>query len=177
MIEKNNTKIDGVFVFKPEIFKDERGSFLETYNSKKYNKFLKNINFLQDNLSFSSKNVLRGLHIQKNFPQGKLVRVVHGEVFDVILDLRKNSKTFGKWESFIINDSKMEQIWIPSGIAHGFQVLSDTAIFEYKCDEYYMPEDEQTILWKDEDLKINWPLKNPIVSDKDNAGIFFKDFK
>ena len=100
-----------------------------------------------------------------------------GVYANIILDLRKNSKTFGKWESFIINDSKMEQIWIPSGIAHGFQVLSDTAIFEYKCDEYYMPEDEHTILWKDEDLKINWPLNNPIVSDKDNAGIFFKDFK
>ncbi len=177
MIEKNNTKIDGVFIFKPKIFEDERGLFLETYNSEKYNKFLQNINFVQDNLSFSSKNVVRGLHIQKNFPQGKLVRVVHGEVFDVILDLRKNSKTFGKWESFIINNIKMEQIWIPPGIAHGFQVLSDTAIFEYKCTEYYKPEDEQTILWSDEDLNIKWPINKPLVSDKDNAGIFFKDFK
>ena len=177
MIEKNNTKIDGVFIFKPKIFEDERGLFLETYNSEKYNKFLQNINFVQDNLSFSSKNVIRGLHIQKNFPQGKLVKVVHGEVFDVILDLRKNSKTFGKWESFIINNIKMEQIWIPPGIAHGFQVLSDTAIFEYKCTEYYKPEDEQTILWSDEDLNIKWPINKPLVSDKDNAGIFFKDFK
>ena len=177
MLEKVLTQIDGVLKIKPKIFKDERGSFLETYNSKKYNKFFKKTNFVQDNLSFSSKNVLRGLHIQKKFPQGKLVRVVQGEVFDVVLDLRKNSNTYGKWESFIINNIKMEQIWIPPGLAHGFQVLSDTAIFEYKCDEYYMPEDEQTILWKDEDLKINWPLKNPIVSDKDNAGIPIKDYK
>ena len=126
---------------------------------------------MQDNFSKSSKGVLRGLHFQKTNPQGKLIRVSKGEVFDVALDLRKESKTFGKWISVILSCSNHKQIWIPPGFAHGFQVISEYAHFEYKCTEFYDPKDEGCIFWNDKTLNIPWPIPNPVVSEKDSAGI------
>ena len=123
--------------------------------------------FVQDNYSRSSKSVLRGLHFQKKKPQGKLVRVVRGEVYDVAIDIRPDSQTFGEWEAVILSDENKKQFWIPPGFAHGFLVLSDIADFEYKCTDYYDPSDEGSILWNDPDLNISWPIENPILSKKD----------
>lgn len=163
-------------VIEPDIFDDDRGSFHETYNLKKYSKiFGHDINFVQDNHSFSKHNVLRGLHYQKKYPQGKFVRVIRGEVFDVAVDLRKNSTTFGKYYSIVLSEANKKQFWIPPGFAHGFCVLSKFASFEYKCSEYYFPDDEETIIWNDSFLDINWPIENPIISKKDAIGKSFAE--
>jgi len=171
----SNTNIDGVLLIEPDIYRDNRGFFLETFNQKKYADIPFKFNFSQENLSFSKKGVIRGLHYQNKIPQGKLIRVVKGEVYDVIVDIRPNSKTFGKWESFIINDVMMNQLWIPPGFAHGFQSLSEDTLFEYNCTDYYQPNDEKTIKWNDNDLNILWPIINPIVSLKDAEGINFSE--
>lgn len=165
-------------IIQPKVFKDKRGFFLESFQAKRY-KNLAGINmaFVQDNHSRSSKNVLRGLHFQKTKPQGKLVRVVSGAVFDVAVDIRKNSKTFGQWESFILSEENKKQLWIPPGFAHGFVVLSKTADFEYKCTDYYDPLDEGSILWNDPDLNIAWPIDNPYLSKKDANASLLADIK
>ena len=128
------------------------------------------LNFVQDNHSQSQKNVLRGLHFQKENPQGKLVRVVRGEVFDVAVDIRKDSSTYGKWVGVILSEDNKSQLWIPPGLAHGFLVMSDIADFEYKCTNYYDPNSERCLLWNDPTVNINWPISTPILSEKDKLG-------
>lgn len=162
------TSLLDCIIIEPKVFGDDRGFFLETFHSNRYKKLAEiNLPFVQDNHSRSSKGVLRGLHFQKTKPQGKLVRVVKGKVFDVAVDIRKESPTYGKWESIILSEENKKQFWVPPGFAHGFMVLSDIADFEYKCTDYYDPLDEGSILWSDADLDINWPLSNPILSEKD----------
>ena len=161
------TKLDGVLVIKPETFEDTRGFFLESFNKDRYREAGINFDFVQDNHSHSTRGVLRGLHYQKTKPQGKLVRVVRGEVFDVAVDIRNGSKTFGQWEAIMLSEDNKTQFWVPPGFAHGFVVLSETADFEYKCTDYYDPSDEGSIIWNDPELGIKWPTKNPILSSKD----------
>jgi dTDP-4-dehydrorhamnose 3,5-epimerase len=162
------TSIRGCVIIEPTVFGDERGFFLETFHAARYAESAGiNLPFVQDNHSRSSKGVLRGLHFQKTKPQGKLVRVVRGEVYDVAVDIRANSKTFGKWEAVILSEHNKLQFWVPPGFAHGFVVLSDIADFEYKCTDFYDSTDEGSILWSDPDLGIQWPVQNPIVSAKD----------
>lgn len=177
-MELQKTNLDGCFLIKKAIFNDHRGFFTETYNKKDFDEVLvSDINFVQDNLSMSLKGVVRGLHYQINNPQGKLVRVVKGSVFDVAVDLRKNSNTFGKWYGTELNDKNMHQLWIPEGFAHGFMVLSEMAYFEYKCTSFYTPGDEGVIHWKDPDLAIEWPsLKEIVISEKDDSAESFKSF-
>lgn len=162
------TNLIDCVIIEPKVFGDERGFFLETFHSDRYKRVAEiDFPFVQDNHSRSTRGVLRGLHFQKKKPQGKLVRVVKGEVFDVAVDVRKNSPTFGKWEGVILSEENKKQFWVPPGFAHGFLVLSDIADFEYKCTDFYDPSDEGSILWCDPDLNINWPVKNPILSEKD----------
>ena len=164
------TTLDGLVVLNPTIFKDNRGYFMESYNKKKINNLLGNINFVQDNESESSRGVLRGLHFQKPpYAQAKLVRCLKGNVLDVALDLRKDSKTYGCFETTLLSEENKNQLFIPKGFAHGFVVLSETAIFTYKVDNYYNSDSESGILWNDPDLKIDWKInKNEIiVSQKD----------
>jgi dTDP-4-dehydrorhamnose 3,5-epimerase len=162
------TNLDGCVIIEPEVFGDERGFFLETFQAERYAS-LAGINtpFVQDNHSRSSKGVLRGMHFQKEKPQGKLVRVVSGEVYDVAVDLRKGSCTFGQFASVILSAENKLQFWVPPGFAHGFVVLSDIADFEYKCTDYYDPSDEGSVLWNDSDIQIPWPIDNPSLSEKD----------
>tara|TARA_A100001015_G_C15022454_1_gene728695 strand:+ start:1468 stop:2004 length:537 start_codon:yes stop_codon:yes gene_type:complete len=170
------TKINDCVLIEPQVYEDKRGFFLETFSEKKYSKILgTSFKFLQDNHSRSQKNVLRGLHFQKNDPQGKLVRVVTGKVFDVAVDIRKNSQTFGEYVSVILSQEQKNQFWIPPGFAHGFVVLSEFADFEYKCTKYYDPDDESSIIWNDPDINIHWPIKNPLISEKDLNAPYLKD--
>ena len=162
------TKLKDCVIIEPTVFGDERGFFLETFQTERYAAQARiTLPFVQDNHSRSSKDVLRGLHFQKTKPQGKLVRVVNGEVYDVAVDIRPDSLTFGRWEAVILSGINKRQFWIPPGFAHGFLVLSDTADFEYKCTDYYDPSDEGSVLWNDPDLDIPWPVEQPIMSDKD----------
>lgn len=170
-----STNIPGVLQIEPKVFGDSRGFFIETYSEKYYKENGILDTFVQDNHSRSGKFVLRGLHYQLNNPQGKLVRVVRGAVFDVALDIRLGSATFGKAAWTILSDENKFQFYIPPGFAHGFCVLSDFVDFEYKCSDYYYPEDEGTILWNDPELKIPWPIENPIISDKDKNAYFLRD--
>ncbi len=162
--------IDGLKILSPEIFSDSRGSFLEIFNQSKLNDAGINESFVQDNISISAKNVLRGIHFQKKNPQGKLVTVLEGEVYDVAVDLRKESPTFGKWESVILNGIDKQQFWIPPGFGHGFQVISEKAIFHYKCTNFYDKLSEKTLIWNDTALNIPWPCKQPELSQKDMHG-------
>jgi len=162
------TKLDGCVIIEPKVFGDERGFFLETFQAERYiSEAGITLPFVQDNHSRSSKSVLRGLHFQKTKPQGKLVRVVRGQVYDVAVDIRKGSLTYGQWEGLILSEENKTQLWVPPGFAHGFVVLSDTADFEYKCTDYYDPSDEGSILWNDPDLDISWPVESPVLSNKD----------
>ncbi|MGF1541830.1 MAG: dTDP-4-dehydrorhamnose 3,5-epimerase [Pleurocapsa sp.] len=163
------TKLSDVLIIEPRVFGDDRGFFLESFNQKTFQEITGVVTgFVQDNHSRSVKNVLRGLHYQIKQPQGKLVRVVIGEVFDVAVDIRKNSPTFGQWTGCILSAENKRQMWIPEGFAHGFSVLSDTADFLYKTTDYYAPEYERAILWNDPAIGINWQLSDqPIVSAKD----------
>ena len=164
------TKLDGLVVLKPTVFKDNRGYFMESYNQQNINKLLGNVNFVQDNESESSLGVLRGLHFQKPpYTQAKLVRCLKGSVLDVVLDLRKHSKTYGIFETISLTEENKKQLFIPKGFAHGFIVLSKSAIFSYKVDNYYNPDSESGVLWSDLDLNIDWKInKNEIiVSEKD----------
>lgn len=161
--------ISGLFEIKPKIFKDNRGYFLETWSQRDYENAGINLPFVQDNQSSSEKGVLRGLHFQKKHPQGKLVRAIKGKIFDVAVDIRSNSSTFGKWHSVILSDDMQNQFYIPPGFAHGFLVLSETAVFSYKCTDFYFPDDEGGINWNDPSVNIEWPdiEKEYILSDKD----------
>ena len=166
----SHSKLKGCVIIEPRVFGDERGFFLETFQVVRYEQEAGiDLPFVQDNHSRSARDVLRGLHFQKTKPQGKLVRVVRGEVYDVAVDIRKGSATFGEWESVILSEDNKKQFWVPPGFAHGFVVLSDTADFEYKCTDYYDPSDEGCILWSDPDLDIPWPIASPILSTKDKS--------
>ena len=168
LFEKTN--IDGVFVITPNFIGDSRGYFVERYRKEIFDKEVGVIEFIQDNQSLSSKGVLRGLHLQLEYPQGKLVRVIKGKVFDVGVDLRADSATYGKWHGEILSDENKKQLYIPPKFAHGFLVLSDEAEFVYKCTEFYHGEDESGIIWNDSDIAIDWPvdeIDEIILSDKD----------
>lgn len=166
-----STGIEDLYIIEPIAFVDERGYFMETFNHRDFSEFGLDLNFVQDNQSRSVKGVLRGLHFQKKYPQGKLVRVISGEVFDVAVDLRQDSRTFGKWEGVFLSGQNRRQLYIPPGFAHGFLVVSDAAEFVYKCTGYYHPEDECGILWNDSAIGIEWPLKGtlPSLSVKDTG--------
>jgi dTDP-4-dehydrorhamnose 3,5-epimerase len=161
------TPLDGLILIEPRIFGDNRGFFLETHNQRRYRQCGIDCSFVQDNLSFSVKGTLRGLHFQNANPQAKLVQALTGEIFDVAVDIRPHSTTFGKWFGIRLSEQNKYQLFIPQGFAHGFCVLSDKALFSYKCSAYYDPQDEGGILWSDQTLAIDWPLKNPILSEKD----------
>ena len=174
------TDIKDLYIIEPKIFNDERGYFLETYNKKDFDKFGINTNFVQDNESKSKKGVLRGMHFQTKFSQAKLVRVTQGEVFDVAVDMRKNSLTYGKWKGVLLSEKNKRQFYIPEGFAHGFLVLSDIAIFNYKCSNYYAPEYDCGFIWNDKDINIKWPvndLNNIILSEKDKNHKTFKEIE
>ena len=163
-------EIEGLYVIEPTVFKDERGYFVETYNQNDMKEAGLDMVFVQDNQSMSVRGVLRGLHFQKQYPQGKLVRVVRGKVFDVAVDLRSDSKTYGKWFGVELSAENMKQFYIPEGFAHGFLVLSDVAEFCYKCTDFYHPGDEGGLLWNDEEIGVQWPLEEGvhlIISEKD----------
>jgi len=177
-MEVKKTKINGVFLIKPQIFKDKRGYFFESFNSKEFhNATGLGVQFVQDNQSLSSKNVLRGLHFQHPpFAQAKLVSVIKGGVLDVVVDIRKDSETYGEHIVAYLNEDNHHQLYIPEGMAHGFLTLSDETIFCYKCSNYYNKEAEGSILWNDELLNINWGSSNPIVSHKDHQAKNFSSF-
>ena len=166
------TKIPGPKIIKSKIFKDKRGYLRETFR----NRLLKNLDFPFDVMSFSKKNVLRGLHIQIKNNQAKIITVTHGKIFDVAVDLRKKSKTFGKYFSVIISDKSDFSFYIPKGFAHGFLCLSKRCTVNYKCSDYRNPKSEKTIKWNDKSLNIKWPIKNPILSNKDKNGLNLEDF-
>ncbi|MCY0770062.1 dTDP-4-dehydrorhamnose 3,5-epimerase [Enterobacter cloacae complex sp. 2022EL-00787] len=162
----------------PVTFGDERGFFMETWQQKKFCELVCERNFVQDNHSKSARNILRGLHYQTQNPQGKLVRVVSGEVFDVAVDMRKSSATFGRWTGIMLSAENKRQLWIPEGFAHGFYVLSESAEFVYKCTDYYNPLSEHSLLWNDDSVGIKWPLIDgelPLLSSKDSLGKTFAD--
>lgn len=169
------TELKDCYLVEPRVFNDNRGFFFESYNKLNFKKNKLINNFVQDNFSQSKKNVLRGLHFQKKKPQAKFFYVTFGKVLDVVLDLRKSSKTYLKHQKFILSDKNKKQIYIPPGFAHGFLVLSDRAFCNYKCDNYYDPSDDGSIIWNDKDLNIKWGIKNPILSDKDKKGLRIQD--
>ena len=164
------TKLPGVLIVEPDVHRDQRGWFLETYHVQKYQEGGIPLSFVQDNCSSSTRGTLRGLHAQLKHPQGKLVRVIRGEIFDVAVDIRRGSPNFGSWVGVSLHAEDFKQIYIPPGYAHGFCVLSDLAEIEYKCTDVYAPGDEVTILWNDRSIGIQWPLESPLLSPKDAAG-------
>ena len=168
--------IPGLLVFEPTVFGDERGYFLESWNEDSYLKKGLGATFVQDNISRSSRGVLRGLHYQNPNGQGKLVQVLDGEVFDVAVDIRQGSPTFGRWHGIKLSAKNHRQFYIPAGFAHGFCVMSDSALFHYKCTEFYQPKMEYSLLWNDQDINIDWPIEKPLVSDKDQRGRRLIDF-
>lgn len=175
-----DTEIEGIFLVEPAIFPDNRGYFMETYNEADFKDAGHDLTFVQDNQSKSTKGVLRGLHFQIKYPQGKLVRVIKGEVFDVGVDLREGSKTYGKWFGAVLSDENRKQLFIPKGFAHGFLVLSDEAEFVYKCTEFYHGEDEGGIKWNDESIGIDWPIDGIdkiILSEKDEKWLSLEETK
>jgi dTDP-4-dehydrorhamnose 3,5-epimerase len=175
-IKKIPTSLPEVFVLEPRVFRDERGYFLESYNQKGLAEAGIVETFVQDNHSCSFRNVLRGLHYQVKHPQGKLVRVAEGEILDVAVDMRRSSRTFGRWEAVRLSGENQHMLWIPAGFAHGFRVLSEKAHVLYKATDFYAPEYERTLTWNDSQLKINWELNGePIVSAKDQRGAAFAD--
>tara|TARA_B100000614_G_scaffold261658_1_gene291909 strand:- start:832 stop:1359 length:528 start_codon:yes stop_codon:yes gene_type:complete len=168
--------ISSVIMMTPKVFGDNRGFFMETFRQDDFEVNVGEYKFVQDNHSKSSKNILRGLHYQIKQPQGKLVRVIHGKVFDVAVDLRKSSPTFGQWVGKTLSSENKEMFWVPPGFAHGFCVLSDTAEFVYKCTDYYAPEHERCIIWNDPQIGIDWPLDGePVLSDKDRSGMLLAE--
>ena len=178
IMEIIKTSIDGLLIIKPDVFKDDRGYFYESYNKERFAKAGLTMDFVQDNESKSAKGVLRGLHFQKPpYAQGKLVRVTKGAVMDVAVDLRKDSPTYGKWESVVLTEENKLQFWIPEGFAHGFVTLEDDTIFAYKCTNVYNQESEGSILWNDPDINIEWNIENPILSEKDKVSRLFKIFE
>jgi len=170
-----DTKLPEIIVIEPSVFNDERGYFLETYQSIRYKEYGIESIFVQDNLSFSRRGVLRGLHYQHPHDQAKLVQVINGEIIDVAVDIRKDSKSFGQWTSVVLSEKNKRQIYIPAGFAHGFCVLSESAYVLYKCSDYYSPESEGGIIWSDPDLSIEWGIDEPILSEKDTSYPRLKD--
>lgn len=174
-----DTKISDVKIIEPTVFGDERGFFMETWQQNKFEELVtgKPTKFVQDNHSKSKKGILRGLHIQTKNTQGKLVRVISGEVYDVAVDVRKNSSTFGKWVGVYLSSDNKRQLWVPEGFAHGFYVTSNEAEFVYKCTDYYNPSSEISIIWDDDKLGVEWPVEGtPHLSNKDKVGITFETF-
>lgn len=162
-------KISGVVLIQPRVFPDDRGYFTETYHARKYSEAGLHRAFVQDNMSFSRQRVLRGLHYQRSCPQGKLVYAAQGEILDVAVDIRRGSPTFGQWEAHVLSEKNHHQLYVPEGCAHGFLVLSDTAAVMYKCTELYDPSDDRGLRWNDPDIAIDWPINNPVLSEKDAA--------
>ncbi len=171
------TDLKDLLLIEPTVYEDDRGFFFESYNQRVYAEHGVTADFVQDNHSRSVRNTLRGLHYQINPGQGKLVRVVVGEVFDVAVDIRFSSPTFGKWSGYYLSADNKRQMYIPIGFAHGFCVVSDVAEFEYKCTDFYSPQDERGIAWNDPDIGIDWPIKEPILSEKDKNSTFFRDIE
>ena len=177
IMEIRNTDLPGVLILEPKVFGDERGFFFESYNAGRFEELTGiRANFVQDNHTRSGKNVLRGLHYQIRKPQGKLMRVIAGEVLDVAVDIRRSSSTFGRWASVVLSGANRRQVWVPEGYAHGFVVLSDAAEFIYKVTDYWAPEHERCIRWDDPQLAINWSLQcEPVLSAKDAKGTTFSE--
>ena len=176
MINVTPLVISDVIVIEPNVYEDSRGFFFESFNHAKFEEAIgRKVSFVQDNHSKSSKGVLRGLHYQIQQPQGKLVRVIHGEIFDVAVDIRKASSTFGKWVGITLSAENKKQLWIPEGFAHGFLTLSETAEVLYKTTDYYAPTFERSIYWNDSDINISWPLQNLLLSKKDHDGSMLKN--
>ena len=171
------TKLPGVTIIEPKVFGDERGFFMETWQKPRYAEAGITEDFVQDNLSYSQKGVLRGLHLQNPKSQGKLVSVLGGEVFDVAVDVRPGSATFGEWVGVLLSSENRRQLYVPPGFAHGFCVTSDNALFTYKCTETYHPEHEIAIKWDDQDIGVKWPIENPSLSTKDQNGIALKELQ
>lgn len=169
------THLSGVVLIEPDVYADARGFFMETWHQKRYFEAGIKANFVQDNLSLSRRGILRGLHYQWPKPQGKLIQVLYGAVFDVAVDIRFGSPTFGQWVGYELSAANHRQLYIPEGFAHGFCVLSDEALFAYKCTDFYHPETEYSLRWDDPDLGIPWPVTEPLLSDKDRNGYFLKD--
>ena len=170
-------RLAGVKIIEPQVFQDNRGFFLESYNRSNYSKYGIDQDFVQDNHSKSVKNTLRGLHYQINPGQDKIVRVIVGEVFDVVVDIRRNSPTYGQWDGFVLSAENKLMIYVPKGFAHGFCVLSDTAEFVYKCSEYWSPKDERGIIWNDPDINVQWPVADPVLSAKDLKNLPLKELE
>jgi dTDP-4-dehydrorhamnose 3,5-epimerase len=169
------TPLAGVLLIEPEVFGDARGFFQETWNQRRYAEAGLDRNFVQDNLSYSRQGILRGLHFQNPSPQGKLVQVLQGEVYDVAVDIRVGSPTFGQWYGVFLSAENHRQLFVPEGFAHGFCVTSEMALFSYKCTDFYNPSAEFSILWNDPDIGIEWPIENPQLSGKDQNGKALKD--
>jgi len=160
-------ELAGLLIIEPKVFGDARGYFMETWNRQRYRETGLDMDFVQDNVSLSRRGILRGLHFQNPAAQGKLVAVLQGEVFDVAVDIRRSSPTFGSWHGLVLSEENKRQFFVPPGFAHGFAVLSDVALFAYQCTDYYAQADEVTIAWNDPDLGIHWPVKDPQLSPKD----------
>ena len=176
-MEITSCQIPDLLIIKPKVFEDDRGYFYESYNAALFQKNNVDVNFVQDNQSLSQKGVLRGLHFQNPpYAQGKLVRVIKGAILDVVVDIRKNSPTYGQHFDIELNEKNKTQLWIPAGFAHGFLTLENDTIFSYKCTNYYNKASEDCILWNDTDIAINWSIENPILSEKDKMGKTFKSF-
>ena len=172
------TEIEGLLLIEPRVFEDERGYFFESWSKDAFENAGLDINFVQDNQSLSSKGVVRGLHFQNPpFAQGKLVRVLKGSVLDIAVDIRENSPTYGKYFSIHLSEENKTMLWIPPGFAHGFSTLEDNTIFSYKCSGVYNKESEGSLMWNDTDLNIDWKIKNPIISEKDQNSELFSNFK
>jgi dTDP-4-dehydrorhamnose 3,5-epimerase len=168
-------EIPGLLILEPKAFGDARGFFMETWNLRRYREVGIPLDFVQDNVSFSRRGTLRGLHFQNPTSQGKLLHVLQGEVFDVAVDIRRSSETFGKWHGLVLSAENKRQFYIPPGFAHGFVVLSETALFQYKCTDFYTPAHEATLQWNDPDVAIKWPVESPLLSDKDLKGLRLRD--
>ncbi len=172
------TEIEGLLLIEPRVFEDERGYFFESWSKDAFENAGLDINFVQDNQSLSSKGVVRGLHFQNPpFAQGKLVRVLKGSVLEIAVDIRENSPTYGKYFSIHLSEENKTMLWIPPGFAHGFSTLEDNTIFSYKCSGVYNKESEGSLMWNDTDLNIDWKIKNPIISEKDQNSELFSNFK
>jgi dTDP-4-dehydrorhamnose 3,5-epimerase len=170
-----STSLKDVLLIEPSVFEDKRGFFMETYQKEIYRELGIDSDFVQDNLSFSFRGTLRGLHYQLPHAQAKLVQVITGEIFDVTVDIRRDSPTFGQWTGVRLSDKNKRQVYIPEGFAHGFCVLSEPAIFTYKCSDFYSPDCDRGVLWSDPDIGVDWPVENPVLSEKDRKYNYLKD--
>jgi dTDP-4-dehydrorhamnose 3,5-epimerase len=167
--------IAGLLIIEPKVFGDARGFFLESYNERRYREAGIHAGFVQDNVSFSRRGILRGVHFQNPNPQGKLLQVLQGEVFDVAVDVRRSSPTFGKWHGLVLSSENKRQFYIPPGFAHGVLVTSDSALFQYKCTELYSPKDEMAVRWDDPAIGIQWPMNDPVLSERDSKALRLQD--